>query len=78
MWNDITAISHFLPYCDAIFVDDECATFLSEGPLNERIRCPTRVFSNQTREAFLDYLVACEKEAGTAHRDLVVSVYGAK
>jgi hypothetical protein len=76
MWNDITAISHFLPYCDAMFVDDECASLLGEGPLDERIVYPTRVFSNKTRQEFLEYVASCEEEAGPAHRDLVVGTYG--
>ncbi|MBI4503803.1 MAG: hypothetical protein HY700_21905 [Gemmatimonadetes bacterium] len=76
MWNDIKAISNYLPYCDAVFVDDECASLLREVPLRDRIQYPTRVFSSRTREAFIDYLVGLERDAGDAHRDLITSVYG--
>jgi hypothetical protein len=76
MWSDIMAISSYLPYCDVMFVDDECATLLGEGPLKERINYPTKIFSNRTRENFLSYLAGLESEAGPGHRDRVVAVYG--
>ncbi len=37
MWNDIVAISSFLPYCDAMFLDNECAALVAEEPLRTRL-----------------------------------------
>lgn len=76
MWNDITTISAYLPYCDAMYLDDQCVELLREGPLNERITYPTRLFSNKTRDDFLEYLTALEHDAGPAHLAKVVEVYG--
>jgi hypothetical protein len=76
MWNDITALSAFLPYCDAMFVDNECAELLREGPLNTRIPYATKVFSKKTGEDFLSYLAELEENAGSVHFDWVIRTYG--
>lgn len=76
MWNDITIISAYLPYCDAMFLDDMCTSLLQEGPLDERIAYPGQVFSNRTREEFLAYLAGLEAEAGPDHAERIVEVYG--
>lgn len=77
MWNDITAISSFLPYCDAMFLDNECAGLLREEPLKGKIAAfGTRIFSSKTGEDFLEYLAALERQAGPDHVRLVGEVYG--
>jgi hypothetical protein len=76
MWNDITAIACFLPYSDAMFVDDECAGLLRDQPLRSRIRYGTRVFSNNTRNELIQWLRGLEDAAGGAHVRLVERVYG--
>lgn len=75
-WNDFTAIAAYMPYCDAMFVDNECVDLLREGPLKERINYPTRVFSKRTGEDFLSYVQEVEREAGADHRTRVMEVYG--
>jgi hypothetical protein len=78
MWNDIVAISSFLPYCDAMFLDNECAALLSEEPLRTKLACfKTRIFSCRTGEDFLQYLSDLEKDAGPEHASVIDSVYGA-
>jgi hypothetical protein len=77
MWNDIVAISSFLPYCDAMFLDNECAALLAEEPLKSKLsRFETRIFSSNTSPAFLDYLSTVEADAGAEHETLIDSVYG--
>lgn len=77
MWNDMQAISGFLPYCDAMLIDDGCARLLAEGPLKTRLACySARVFSKQTLESFIDYLTDLEEKAGPAWLDSVIQVYG--
>jgi hypothetical protein len=77
MWNDITAIASFLPYCDAMFLDNECAGLLREEPLRTKLApFGTRVFSSKTGAEFLDYLASLEREAGADHLRLVAEVYG--
>jgi hypothetical protein len=77
MWNDIVAISSFLPYCDAMFLDNECAALLGEEPLRTKLAgFKTRIFSCRTGENFLQYLSDLEKDAGPEHMSVIDNVYG--
>ena len=77
MWNDIVAISSFLPYCDAMFLDNECAGLMREEPLKTKLgHFGTRIFSSRTGDAFLEYLDSLERHAGADHVRLVAEVYG--
>lgn len=77
MWSDITAIASFLPYCDAMFVDNECAGLLGEEPLRTKVRAfGTKLFSARTGEAFLEHLADLERLAGDDHVRLVARIYG--
>ena len=77
--NDIAFISAYLPYCDAMFIDNEFAHLLSEPPLATRVKdFPTMIFSRRTRRDFLACLAALEAEADPAHVDLVTRTYGEK
>ena len=52
--NDIRFISAYLPYCEAMFVDNEFAQLLSEEPLATAVGdYPTRIFSTRSRNDFL-------------------------
>ena len=74
--NDIKFISAYLPYCDAMFIDNEFAQILGEPPVASQVNYPTKIFSNRTREDFLDYLADLETEADEDHVDRVVRTYG--
>lgn len=75
--NDISFIAAYLPYCDAMFVDNEFAQLLSEGRLAAAAKdYPTKIFATRSRDGFLEYLHQLEAEAGRAHVDLVVRTYG--
>lgn len=77
MWNDITAVATFLPYCDAMYLDNECAGLLREEPLRTKLsRFGTAIFSSKSRHAFLDYLLKLEADAGVDHLRTVAEVYG--
>ena len=77
MWNDITAIASFLPYCDAMFLDNECAGLLREEPLRTKLApFGTRIFSSKTGDEFLAYVAGLEEQAGPEHVRLVADVYG--
>src|SRR5207245_5305076 len=77
MWNDVTAIATFFPYCDAMFLDNECAGLLREEPLRSKLaKFGTKTFSSKTGDAFLQYLADLEKQAGEAHVQRVADVYG--
>jgi hypothetical protein len=75
--NDVDVISAYLPYCDAMFIDDEFAHILHEGPINTEIaRYSTRIFSTRTRHEFLTYLQELETDTSSDHIDLVARIYG--
>jgi len=76
MVNDIEMISVLLPYCDAMFIDNECHTYLKEQPLRDAIYYGTKVFSQNSREQFLNYLDEIELRASREHIDKVKEVYG--
>jgi len=76
MINDIKVISHLLPYCDAMFIDNECHAYLSEQPLKVRINYGTAVFSQKTKEEFIEYLDEIESNASVEHFNKVNEVYG--
>lgn len=76
-YNDIRTISAYLPYCDAIFVDNEFAVMLGEKFIVEHIAAyPTRIFSARTKNEFLSYLKSIEETAPSEHVDAVRDVYG--
>ncbi len=76
MANDISAISYVLPYCDAIFIDKECAGLLQERPLMDLINFNTRIFSLNDKEDFLEYLESLEKNIPKNQLFFLNEVYG--
>lgn len=75
--NDIAFIAAYLPYCDAMFVDNEFAQLLSEGRLAAAAKdYPTKIFSTRSRDGFLEYLHELEADADPVHLNLVVRTYG--
>lgn len=73
---DVQMISTLLPYCDAMFIDNECHSLLRERPLCDRIEYGTRFFSQNTKEDFLVYLNEIEKNMPVDLLDKVKKVYG--
>ncbi len=77
MWNDIKVVSAFLPYCDAMFLDRECASLLREESLRSWVaRYPVPIFTAATGGEFVAYLEELEEQAGSEHASRVRSVYG--
>ncbi len=54
--NDFTAIATYGPYVDAMFLDRECATLLSEEPLKSELSLSCQIFSVSSGEEFIEYL----------------------
>ena len=69
-------ISTLLPYCDAMFIDNECRGYLADGPLCDEIAYDTEAFSFSTKDAFLQYLNEIESSAPEEHLGKVKEVYG--
>ncbi len=75
--NDIDFISAYLPYCDAMFIDNEFAQLLSEEPIAAAVDpYGTRIFSARNRAEFLEYLKDLESDADPDHVQLVHDTYG--
>ena len=73
---DIKMIESFLPYCDAMFVDDENTALLQDGRVKTKIRYPTKMFSQRNKEEFLKHLDDILNSADPSHIDLIKQVYG--
>lgn len=75
--NDLAAIASYLPYCDAMFVDNQFAGLLREEPLATRLsHWKARVFSISSRDAFLAYLRDLDAAVPAEHVARVREVYG--
>ena len=76
-FNDIEAVSCFLPYADAMFIDNVMAGYLKEKPLSEEIaKYSTKTFCSKTKEDLLDYLNEIENN-NSSHLKKVKNIYGA-
>ena len=77
--TDVTAIATMLPYCQAMFLDKEMASYLREVPLKEEVeRFGTRIFSLNSKADFLAYLDELEAKAGERHVRWIKLTYGPK
>jgi len=76
MVTDIDVVSTFLPYCDAMFVDNKCRSLLADIPKTHRLPYRCRVFSSKTSGEFLQYLRDIRASATPEHVVVVQEVYG--
>lgn len=74
--NDIYAISSYMPYSDAIFIDKECHGLLDDVDVQKRIGCTTRVFSLKNKAEFIKYLDELILNISEEHIALIKQVYG--
>lgn len=77
MVNDISMVSTLLPYCDAIFVDNEMHSLLKQGQIKKEVdKYKTQIFSLSDRDSFINYLDEIKNQASKEHLNKVVEVYG--
>lgn len=74
--NDVTAISTYAPYVDAMFVDKDCHNLLSEKPLSADLKYKAKVFSLNDPASFLDYLDDIERQTPSEVRKFAGLIYG--
>lgn len=74
MSNDIETISTLLPYCDAMFIDNECRSYLNE--LRGELDFETILFSQNNKREFLDYLDEIKTSISEDQMNFVRGVYG--
>ena len=76
MGNDVEVISALLPYCDAMFVDNECRELLRSIPKEYKLPFRCQVFSYNTRTEFIRYLADIRDSVSPEHLRLIERVYG--
>ncbi|EMK01234.1 MULTISPECIES: hypothetical protein [unclassified Leptospira] len=74
--TDFNIISTYIPYCDAMFIDNECHSYLQENPLKVEVQNMAKTFSKNNREEFLVYLDQIKSEIPVEHYEKVKEVYG--
>jgi hypothetical protein len=74
--TDIETVSHLLPYCDAMFVDNGCRALLLDVPKTLRPTDTNKIFSFNVRGKFLEYLRSLRDEISKEQLDAVKRVYG--
>lgn len=74
--TDVSIVSTLLPYCDAMFIDDQFRSYMQEEPLKSQLDFGTLIFSQSNKENFLSYLDQIEQSASPEHMQKVVEVYG--
>lgn len=76
MITDINMVSLVLPYCDAVFLDREMDSLLSERDVRDRLGCETAVFSARNFDSFFEYLDSIKETASDQLLDALGEVYG--
>ena len=74
--NDLSAVSTYAPYMDAMFLDNRFAALLSEEPLVTELNYKARIYSLRSKDAFLSYLAEIEENTPDEVRDLAARIYG--
>jgi hypothetical protein len=76
--NDVDVMSCLLPYCDAMFLDNEMANYWREiqGTPTRRLPFETRVFSPNSKDEFIAYLDKLERAVPEEQRRMADEVYG--
>jgi hypothetical protein len=76
MVTDINFVSSYLPYCDALFIDNGAAQLLAEADAELGLGHEAKVFSTRTRGELLEWLAELDEAVTEAHLKLVEQVYG--
>ena len=74
--TDINIVSTLLPYCDAMFVDNECRALLQDIPKSHALPHQCLIFSPNTGADFIGYLAEIRDSVSPEHLHLVEEVYG--
>lgn len=57
MMTDFETIAYYMPYCDIMYIDDECANLLNEKKLKEVFESyNTKIFSSKIKKSLIEYL----------------------
>lgn len=74
--NDANMLSSLIPYCDAMFVDNECRALWQDIPRDYKLPYPCVLFSPNKGADFLRYLKEIRDSATVEHLKIVEEIYG--
>lgn len=74
--NDVEIIASYSPYCDAMLIDKECQRLLKRGLKETKNTLQTKIFSQNDKVEFIEYLDQIEKSTSKKHLMKVKEVYG--
>jgi hypothetical protein len=69
-------LSTLLPYCDAMFVANECRALWQDIPRDYKLPYLCALFSQNTGDEFLRYLKNIRDSATPEHLKIVSEIYG--
>lgn len=75
-YNDVKMLSSLLPYCDAMFIDNECRSLLQDKDVQRVLGFTAKIFSLSNKDSFIEYLDQIRKSASKEHLKAVEEVYG--
>jgi hypothetical protein len=76
MATDIDTVAHILPYCDAMFVDNECRALLLNIPRRLQPEWVSRIYSMRVKDDFLAYLREVRNGITKEHVEGLREAYG--
>ena len=76
MATDIDTVAHILPYCDAMFVDNECRALLLNIPRRLQPEWVSRIYSMRVKDDFLAYLREIRNGITKEHVEGLREAYG--
>ena len=74
--TDIEIVAHLMPYCDAMFIDNGCRSLFLDMPKSHRPPEHVKLFSPNTKNAFLQHLRGIRDSISQIQLDAVREVYG--
>ena len=74
--NDFELVSTTLPYVDAMFIDNGCRGLMIEEPIISELGFDAKVFSQNTKTDFMDYLLDIRDNVPESHQVKLKEVYG--
>lgn len=74
--TDVDVISHYAPYCDAMFVDNAMSSILTTNPVKDKVSLETRFFSASSFDGFMGFIEDCIRAVPKEIADKALEVYG--
>ncbi|MGO9317235.1 MAG: hypothetical protein ACLPXT_06560 [Terracidiphilus sp.] len=78
MTTDIDNVAHLLPYCEAMFMDNECRALMLNVPMRVRPDDAKKLYSMQVKDEFLAFLRDIRNSITVEHVQAIREVYGDK